>query len=166
MISSGSAVQTKGLGRSLVSLRKRLMAACRSTIEWKTPRLRRRWASLAKKPSTALSQEAEVGVKMEDKAGVTIEPRANLGVLVGGVVVEDNVDDAAGWYLCFDRIEKANELLMAVTLHAAADDLAFQHVERGEQGGCAVPLVVMGHRSAAALFHRQARLGAVKRLDL
>ena len=29
----------------------------------KTPRLRRRRVSLAKKPSTALSQEAEVGVK-------------------------------------------------------------------------------------------------------
>ena len=32
-------------------------------IERKTPRLRRRRVSLAKKPSTALSQGAEVGVK-------------------------------------------------------------------------------------------------------
>src|ERR1700735_3898876 len=61
-ILSGSAVQTKGLGSSLVSPRKRLMAAWRSTIEQNTPRLRRRLANLAKKPSTALSQEAEVGV--------------------------------------------------------------------------------------------------------
>jgi len=36
------------------------MAAWRSTTEWKTPRLRRRFDSLAKKPSTALSQEAQV----------------------------------------------------------------------------------------------------------
>ena len=86
----------EGLGSVVGFLEEAVDAACRSTIEWKTPRLRRRWASLAKKPSTALSQEAEVGVKMEDKAGVTIEPRANLGVLVGGVVVEDNVDDPAG----------------------------------------------------------------------
>ena len=63
MILSGSAVHTKGLGWSLVSLRKRLMAAWRSTIDRKTPRLRRRRVSLAKKPSAALSQEAEVGVK-------------------------------------------------------------------------------------------------------
>ena len=62
MILSGSAVHTKGLGSSLVSFRKRLMAAWRSTIERKTPRLRRRLVNLAKKPSTALSQEAEVGV--------------------------------------------------------------------------------------------------------
>jgi hypothetical protein len=40
-----------------------LMAACRSTTDWKTPRLRRRLVRVAKKPSTALSQEAEVGVK-------------------------------------------------------------------------------------------------------
>src|SRR6516165_6965142 len=62
MILSGSAVHAKGLGSSLVSFRKRLMAAWRSTIERKTPRLRRRLVNLAKKPSTALSQEAEVGV--------------------------------------------------------------------------------------------------------
>src|SRR5690349_9010394 len=62
MILSGSAVQAKRRGSSLVSSRKRLIAAFRSTIERKTPRLRRRLASLAKKPSTALSQDAEVGV--------------------------------------------------------------------------------------------------------
>ena len=68
---------------------------------------------------------------MEDKAGVPVEPGADPGVLVGGVVVEDDVDDLAGRDVGVDRIEEANELLMAVALHAAADDLAFQHIERG-----------------------------------
>src|SRR5205823_11116204 len=54
MILSGSAVQVKGLGLSLVSARKRLMAACSSTIDRNTPRLSRRRVSLAKKPSTAV----------------------------------------------------------------------------------------------------------------
>jgi hypothetical protein len=63
MMASGSAVQMKGLGLSLVSSRYRLMAAWRSTMPLKTPRLSRCRVSLAKKPSTALSQEAEVGVK-------------------------------------------------------------------------------------------------------
>ena len=57
----GSAVQTRGFGVELA--RKRLIATWRSTRELKTPRLRRRLVSLAKKPSTALSQDAEVGVK-------------------------------------------------------------------------------------------------------
>jgi hypothetical protein len=103
---------------------------------------------------------------MEDEAGVPVEPSPNLGVLVRGVVVEDDMDDLAGGNVGFDRIEKANELLMAMALHAAADDLAFQDVERGKQGRGAMPLVVMRHRRAAALLHRQAGLGAVERLDL
>ncbi len=63
MIWSGSAVQTNGLGCRLVSATKRLIVAWRSTIEVNTRRLSRRLASLAKKPSTALSHEDEVGVK-------------------------------------------------------------------------------------------------------
>jgi hypothetical protein len=47
----------------LVSARYRLMAAWRSTMPLKTPRLSRCRVNLAKKPSTALSQDAEVGVK-------------------------------------------------------------------------------------------------------
>ena len=54
-----------------------------------------------------------------------MEPGPHPGVLVGRVIVEDNVDDLVGRNVGFDRIEKANDLLTAVTLHAAADDLAF-----------------------------------------
>jgi hypothetical protein len=39
------------------------MAAWRSAMPLKTPRLSRRRVNLAKKLSTALSEEAEVGVK-------------------------------------------------------------------------------------------------------
>ena len=47
-----------------------------------------------------------------------------------------------------------------------ADDRAVEHVEGGEQGCCAVALVIMGHGPGAALLHRQTRLGPVERLDL
>jgi hypothetical protein len=40
-----------------------LIAACSDTSEWNAPHFSRRLVSLAKKPSTAFSQEAEVGVK-------------------------------------------------------------------------------------------------------
>ena len=65
-----------------------------------------------------------------------------------------------------DGVEEADELLMAVLLHAAADDRAVEHVEGGEQGGRAVALVVVGHGPALAGLERQAGLGAVERLDL
>ena len=56
--------------------------------------------------------------------------------------------------------------MLAVALHAAADDLAFKYIESGEQRGGAVTLVIVGHRFGAALLHGKARLGAVERVDL
>ena len=66
----------------------------------------------------------------------------------------------------FDGVEEADELLMAMAGHVAADDGAVEDVQRGEERGRAVPLVVVGHRAGAALLQRQAGLGAVERLDL
>ena len=61
---SAPIVSRKGFGSAaLYSRMKRLMAAWRSMTEWNTPFLSRRRVSFAKKPSTALSHEHEVGVK-------------------------------------------------------------------------------------------------------
>lgn len=142
------------------------MAAWRSATEWKTPRLRRRLDSLAKKPSTALSHEQEVGVKWRVKRRWAIEPGAHLGTLVSGVVVEDDVDGLAGRHLGIDGVKEADELLVTMALHVAADDGAVEHVEGGKQGGRAVALVVVSHGAEPALLHGQAGMGAVERLDL
>ena len=66
-------------------------------------------------------------------------------MLVRGVVVEDDMDDLAGGDVGFDRIEKANELLMAVALHALPDHRASGDIERGKQGSGAMALVVVRH---------------------
>ena len=122
--------------------------------------------SLAKKPSTAFSQEHEVGGEVEDPAGMARQPFVHVGVFVGGVVVEDHVDHLAGRNGPLDGVEEAEELLVPVARHALADHRAVEDVERGEQGGGAMALVVVGHGAEAAGVHRQARLGAVERLDL
>lgn len=44
--------------------------------------------------------------------------RPGLRMLVSGVVVGDGIYDLAGWHGRFDGIEKADELRMAVALHA------------------------------------------------
>jgi hypothetical protein len=103
---------------------------------------------------------------VEDEALMPCEPGTNLGMLMGRIIVEDDVNDLSGRNLGFDGIEEPDELLMRVALHATADHLAFEHVESGEQRGGAMTLVVMGHGAQTALLHRQARLGAVERLDL
>ena len=61
-----------------------------------------------------------------------------------------------------DGVGEADELLMAMAGHVAADDRAVEHVERGEQRGGAVALVVVGHGAEPPLLHRQAGLGAVE----
>ena len=76
------------------------------------------------------------------------------------------MDQLAGRDARLNGIEEADELLMAVALHVAADHRAIEDVQGGEQGGRAIALVVVGHGSGAALLHGQARLGAVERLDL
>ena len=68
--------------------------------------------------------------------------------------------------LLLDDIEEANELLMAMALHVAADHRAVEDVHRGEQRRRAVALIVMRHGSGAALLQRQSGLCAVKRLNL
>src|SRR5208282_5482429 len=99
------------------------MAACRSAIERKTPR-RMRWrVILEKKFSTAFSQEAEVGVKWK---------------------VQHRVDRLLGRDLAFDGVEKADELHVAVALHAAPDDGSVEHAERREPGRRPMALVVVG----------------------
>ena len=65
-----------------------------------------------------------------------------------------------------DGRDEADELLVPMAGHAAADDLAFEHAERREQGRGAVALVVVGEGRALAPLHRQAGLRAVERLDL
>jgi hypothetical protein len=84
---------------------------------------------------------------------MTAEPVDHLGVLVGGVIVDDSVNRLASRDLALDGVEEADELLMPVALHAAADDITLQDVEGGEQGGRAVALVVVGHGPGATLLH-------------
>ena len=104
--------------------------------------------------------------EVEDPAGMTFEPVHDLLVFVRAVVVEDDMDHLAGGHLALDGVEKADEFLVTVFLHAPGDDRAVENVESGEQRRGAVALVIVGDRSAFAGLERQARLGAIERLDL
>jgi hypothetical protein len=57
------------------------MAGWRSTIDRKTPRFKRRLVSLAKKVSTALSYEHEVGVKWKTNLGCRMSHSLTFGCL-------------------------------------------------------------------------------------
>src|SRR5215813_5867365 len=65
-----------------------------------------------------------------------------------------------------DNPQEAQPLLMTVALGTEADDFAIERIERGEQCGCSVALVIVRHRAGAARLQMQARLRAIQRLDL
>ena len=69
---------------------------------------------------------------MECPARMSSKPLLHLGVLVRRIVVGDGVDQLARRDIGLDGVEEANELLVPVTLHAAPDHFAVQHVERGK----------------------------------
>jgi hypothetical protein len=106
------------------------------------------------------------GGEMEDPSRMICQPLPDLGVLVGGVIIGDGMDQLAGRDGSLDRVEELDEFLMGVLGHTAANDGAIEDVEGGEQRGRAVALVVVGHGAALAGLQRQAWLGAVESLDL
>ena len=120
----------------------------------------------AKKRSTMLSQDAEVGVKCKVEARVCLEPAFHGRGLMRGIVVDDEMKVETVGGLSVNQLEKAQELPVPMAWHARPDDLAVQHVECCKQRRGAVALIVVGHGSGAALLHRQAGLGAVEGLDL
>ena len=149
-----------GVGRSVLATL--LAEANRSPIEivffvssWNVPCV----------PPAAAGEEALDGVEPRRGSGCEVErdpfmapePLQHLGMCMGGIVVEDHVDGLPGGDLGFDLVEKADELLMSVALHAVADDRSIKHVERREQCRGPVALVVVRHRSAATLLQGPAR---------
>src|SRR6476659_9049094 len=86
------------------------------------------------------------------------QPGLDLGVLVGGVVVADDVQPPPRVGLG-DLLEETQELLVAVPGLAGVDDLAGGHLQGGEQRGGAVADVVVGGLLRHPGHDRQDRRG-------
>jgi hypothetical protein len=76
--------------------------------------------------------------EVEDKPPMFFEPLHDVGMLVGGIVVDDDMDRLFLGHSGLDDVEKPDELLMAMALHALADHLALKNIERRKQGGDAM----------------------------
>ena len=68
--------------------------------------------------------------------------------------------------LRLDGAEEADELLMPMALHVAANDRPIENVQRGKKRRRSITFVIMGHRPGAAFLQRQAGLRSVERLNL
>ena len=61
--------------------------------------------------------------EMNMEALMPLQPRRDLRVFVGRMVVADDVDLLASWSGSVDQVEEFDPLLMPVLLHARANDL-------------------------------------------
>ena len=80
-----------------------MMALLSSATLLKAPRRMRFRVISAKKRSTMLSQEAEVGVKCRWKRGCALSQRFTRRGLMGGIVVDDEMEIEAGRGLLVDQ---------------------------------------------------------------
>jgi hypothetical protein len=103
---------------------------------------------------------------MDVEARAGGEPATDLGMLVGGVVVDDQVDVERLGDGSLDVAEELQELLVAMPALALREHLARGDVERREQRRGAVMDVVVGDAFDVADAQRQQRLRAVEGLDL
>lgn len=99
-------------------------------------------------------------------ARVRRQPCLDLRMVVGGVVVRDAMDVQFGWHSLVDLTQEGQELLVPMTWFAGRQHRAVEHVQRGEQRGRAMALVVVGDSLDVAEPHGQHRLRALQRLTL
>src|SRR5580698_7935329 len=103
---------------------------------------------------------------MQFEARMTRQPAFNDRMLMGGVIIQDDVDALAQRNLAVDLLEKFQPLAVGVFLSGVSDDFALQVIQRGKEGDGAVAIVIVGLRADMPSAQRQTRLTALQRLDL
>jgi hypothetical protein len=98
----------------------RLIATWSETSEWSTPRFRRHFGELGEEALDGVQPRRRGRREVEGPSRVAAKPGADFGLLVGGVVIDDSVHQLAGRDLILGGIEEADELLVPMALHAAA----------------------------------------------
>ena len=103
---------------------------------------------------------------MHAKSRVLGQPGKHLGVLVGRIVVDDEVQFLLLGRLAIDRLEEPQPLLMPMELIGHRPYRAGEYVQCGEQCRHAIALAIVRHRRTPSALERQSRLRAVQCLDL
>src|SRR5437660_3091479 len=97
---------------------------------------------------------------------MAIEPAPDVRMLMGGVVVGDDVNVFVLRNASLDQPKKSEPFLVPMPPHTGGENRTIDRVECCEQRGRPVAFVVVCHRSASALLERKSRLRAVERLNL
>jgi hypothetical protein len=83
------------------------------------------------------------GSEVQVIAGMTGQPGFDLGMFVGGVIVQDQMDVEVSGDVVVQMLEKTQELLMAMAWFALRNHAAVEDIEgRKERGGAVAEVVV------------------------
>ncbi len=99
---------------------------------------------------------------MQMKAWPLAQPAVNERRLVGGVVVEEEVDFEVRWNRLIDGVEDLAKLHGAMATMTATDDRPRLDIQRREERRRGMANVVVGAPFHLARAHRQQRLGAIQ----
>src|SRR5260370_7956741 len=98
------------------------------------------------------------------KTRMPLKPRLDLGVLVCGVVVGNQVHIKPLGRGTIDCTQKFKPFLVAMSLHALADDAAGSDIEGGKQCRCSVAFILVGHGPGSPFLPLHAALCPLARL--
>ena len=103
-------------------------------------------------------------VKVESR--IASLPGFHSRMLMGGVIIADDVYLLVG-RCCFDnQVEKADPFLVPVLFHAGSKDAAVGSIHCSEERGGSVAFVIVSQRFATSFLERESRLSAIQGLDL
>ena len=107
-------------------------------------------------PAFDLIEPGRVGGSVVDlEAWPLCQPESHFCMLVGGVVVYDQMNIKSLRHGLIDALEELKKLLMTVACLALRQDSAGGDVEGGKQGGGAMANVVVGDSFDVSRSHRQ-----------
>ena len=97
---------------------------------------------------------------------MAFEPGLYAGMLVGAVIVHDQMQLQLWRGLSIDFLKETDKLLMPMPCHAIPNDLAIEHAQSGKERRGFIAFVIMRHGGTTLFLQGQYRLGAIQRLDL
>ena len=81
--------------------------------------------------------------KMQMEAWVAFQPGSYTRMLMGSVVVDDQMQLQIGGHFGINAFQKANEFLVSVTGHAIADHSSVEHIESSKERSRTVSFIVV-----------------------
>ena len=100
------------------------------------------------------------------KARMSLHPGLNTRMLVGSIVVDNQMQVHFWRSFRIDRFKEPDELLMPMSWHAIPYNSSIKHHHRSKKSCRAIPFVVMRHSAATPLFQRQSWLSSIQSLNL